>query len=187
MSETAKPVKGTSIQLKSENKVYKITQNIIAQPVKLMVGISTVVLAAIVLLITADVIGRYIFKRPVYGADELSGLLFLCVAACAFAYTQKEGSHIRIELFIKILPRTGRFVINIFNYLVALGMTSLICWQAFVSVRKLVLNLQGGSQASEILGIPWLPFVIILGLGFGVFALVILNNLIMTITKQASK
>lgn len=180
---TEHPTKGTEVQVNPENRVSLIAQKIISSPVKVMVGISSVLLMVIVLLVTFDVIGRYIFKRPISGADELAGLLLLCVAACAFSYTQTKGQHLRIDMLIKRLPKKARLVFDMFNFLVSLVVTALITWQVFAAASRIALNLQGGSRVSEQLHIPWLPILIILGLGFGVYALVILTNAIMTVTK----
>ncbi len=152
-----------------------------------MVGISSVLLIAVMLLVTTDVTGRYLFKHPFTGSDELVGLLLLCTAACAFSYTQKENRHVRIDLLIDRLAYRSRLIFDILNFFFATVITALISWQVFVAARKLYLNLQGGTQLSETLGIPWLPFMIILGLGFAIFALVLMGDLIISLVKVARR
>jgi TRAP-type transport system small permease protein len=187
MSETPKPsepqVNAPGEPVAPENKVNQVTQKIVSVPVNIIGGLGTVILGIITLYITADVIGRYILKKPIYGSDEMAGLLFLVVAACAFGYTQKVGRHIRIEMFHNILPKTGKFALDIFNYLVSFGISAIISWQMFAAAQRFILHLNASSAISEQLHLPFVPFVIILGVGFGLFALVILSNIIVTITK----
>jgi TRAP-type transport system small permease protein len=174
-------------QAGTEDKVSKTVQKIFSGPVKVMVGISSVLLIAVMLLVTTDVTGRYIFKHPITGSDELVGLFLLCAAACAFSYTQKEHRHVRIDLLIDRLAFRSRLVFDIINLFLAVVITALISWQVFIAARKLYLNLQGGTQLSETLGIPWLPFMIILGLGFAIFALVLMGDLIIALVKVARR
>ncbi len=191
MSETTKPIdhqpKMEAPQPEMEKRVSATINKIFSSPVNIMVAIGAGLLAVIMLLMTFDVIGRYIFKHPINGSDELVGLLLLCVAACAFSYTQKEKRHIRIDVIIDHIPRKLQLGFNVFNSLITLGMLSVITWQMFIAARKFVLNLQSGSAASEVLGIPWYPFLIILVIGFGVFTLVILADTILDFIKAISK
>lgn len=55
--------------------------------------VGAVVLFIMMLLTVGDVAGRYFFKRPIQGTHEITGLLLVCVAACALAYSQiKRGT-----------------------------------------------------------------------------------------------
>ncbi len=180
MSDSAKQAENHSgmpaSQNGTESPVSNIIQKIFTLPVKVMVRISSIFLVVLMLVVTADVIGRYLFKHPVTGSEEIEGLLLLCAAVFAFSYAQRERRHIRIELLIEHLTYRSRLVFDVLNYLIGLAIISLISWQVFVAARNLFLNLQGGTQLSETLDIPWLPFMIILGIGFAIFALVILGG-----------
>ncbi len=191
MSEVAPQAEGQPKQIapqsELEKKVSHIVKRIFSNPVKVMVTISSIFLAAMMLLVTSDVTGRYVFKTPVKGSDELVGLLLLCVAACAFSYTQQEKRHIRIDILIDHVPPRARLGFDIFNYLFSLGVYGLITWQIFGTARKYILHLQFGTSTSEILHIPWTPFLIILGLGFAILSLVMLSDMIIAIVKVVKR
>jgi TRAP-type transport system small permease protein len=191
LSEVAPQAEGqpkqAAPQSELEKKVSNIIKKIFANPVKVMVTISSIFLAAMMLLVTADVTGRYVFKTPVKGSDELVGLLLLCVAACAFSYTQQEKRHIRIDILIDRVPRRARLGFDIFNYLFSLGIYVLITRQIFIIVQRYINHLQTGTSTSEILHIPWTPFLIIMGLGFAILSLVMLSDMILTIVKVAKR
>ena len=179
--------KGIAPQSELEKKVSTVVKKIFSSPVRIMAAISSIFLALITLLVTSDVIGRYLFKHPIKGSDELVGLLLLCVAACAFSYTQTQNRHIRIDILLSRVHPRARLGFDIYNYLFSLGIFGLITWQIFVTARKYILNLQGGTSNSEILSIPWSPFLIILGLGFAIYSLVLLSDLIVVCVKAAKR
>jgi TRAP-type transport system small permease protein len=174
-------------QSELEKKVTKIVRKIFANPVKVMVTISSIFLAAMMLLVASDVTGRYVFKTPVKGSDELVGLLLLCVAACAFSYTQQEKRHIRIDILIDRVPPRAHLVFDIFNYLISVGIYSLMTRQIFIIVQRYILHLQTGTSTSEILHIPWTPFLIIMGLGFAILSLVMLSDMVIAIVKVVKR
>lgn len=182
MSETPKQADSTHIE-----SHLNLTKKIFSQPVKAMVAFSSVLLIVIMLLMAADVILRFLFRRPIEGSDELVGLLLLCIAACAFSYTQLDKRHVRIELFFEHLPKKVQLFLNIFNFLLAFAIASLIAWRMFVAARMYILNLQGGSPVSDVLGLPWFPYLVIAGIGFSIFALVLLADLLMTFGKAVKR
>lgn len=69
----------------------------------IMVGGSIVILA-IVLLVVADVSGRYLFNSPIKGSLELSGVMLGIVAFLCFSYALIKRSHIRMTLLLDRLP-----------------------------------------------------------------------------------
>ena len=69
----------------------------------IMVGGSIVILA-IVLLVVADVSGRYLFNSPIKGSLELSGVMLAIVAFLCFSYALIQRTHIRMTLLLDRLP-----------------------------------------------------------------------------------
>ena len=168
-------------------KLTKLTDKIFGGPVKLMVILGSIIILAMILLQTSDVFGRYVLRRPIQGTDELIGFLFLCLAAFSFSYTQRKKSHIRIDLFTKRFSEKWRLGLDIITYLITLIVASLISWQLFKTAVRFINHLQAGSSVTEILGIAWYPFQIILGIGFFVLALVALTDTIASILKVRQK
>lgn len=173
------------VALKSDSIIVSIISNKIINPlVRFMVNMGSFIILVMIILVDSDVVGRYL-KQPIQGTDELIGFLFLCFAACSFSYTQKEKKHIRIDLFLNKIPPRGRLALDFVCYLFTFVAASLISRQLFIVARQFILDLQSGSSVSEILSIPYSPFLIILGIGFAVFALVSLSDTIISIIKLA--
>ena len=169
------------------DKITKVTDKIVAGPIKLMLIISSVLLFVMMMVRVVDVGGRYFFKLPLYGADEAVGFLLLCVIACAFSYTQREKKHIRVEVLTEHLPKRVQSILDIINYVFSVAISGLITWQLSEAAKKFILGLQGGAPTSEILYLPWYPFYIILALGFAVYTLILLVDTIIAIARMAHK
>src|SRR5690554_3839925 len=60
--------------------------------------VPALLLALIVVALTADVVGRYIFSNPLQGAAEVSLIAFVWATYLAVAGVARQGRHIAIDL-----------------------------------------------------------------------------------------
>jgi len=73
-------------------------------------------------LTTADAIGRYLFNFPITGAYEVTEKYLMLVAVYLGAsYTYRGGANIRITLLVDRLPREVKLGLNIFAQVVSTG------------------------------------------------------------------
>ncbi len=170
-----------------EKKVNNFTDKIFSVPFKITKILGSGLIMVTVLLMTINVVGRYIFKRPVEGSDELIGFLILCTAAFAFSYTQREKQHLRVDVLIDRLSGKVRDFLDLFALILGLGVSIIISWQMFEAARKYILHIQGGPPVSWILGIPYYPFLLVLGVGYGVYALAVFSDAITFMIKLARR
>jgi TRAP-type C4-dicarboxylate transport system permease small subunit len=168
-------------------KISGAREKILAGPVGVMMTIGSVALFAMMVLRVVDVGGRYFFKHPFTGADELVGFLLLCMAACGFTYAQSRHAHIRIDIMTEHLPLKARRILDVYNFVIAIAISALITWQLSDAARRYIFNLQGGSAVSEDLQLPFYPFMIILALGFAIYTLVLLVDTIISIFRVMNK
>jgi TRAP-type C4-dicarboxylate transport system permease small subunit len=90
------------------------------------------VLAVLALLTFADVGGRYLFNRPVYGAYELIEILMGALIFTALPVVTYADRHITIDLLDSVTPRWAvRPRDFLVNSLSAAGL-GVIAWQLFV-------------------------------------------------------
>ena len=97
----------------------------------------SIFLLIMMMLTVSDVVGRYFFNRPMQGTNELTGLLLVCVAASALAYSQIKKGHIRVDLISGRLSPKGQMILDVIAYLFCLFGAALITWQTFVRGHKL--------------------------------------------------
>lgn len=163
--------------------ISMIVNKVFARPLDMMVIVGSAVLMCMMLLMTADVVGRYILKHPITGADEVVGFLLLCLAACSIAYTQKEKAHVRVILIAERLSPRSQTYLDVLVHFLGLAIVALISWQMFNGGRIYFIE----PRLTENLSITWFPFMFLLGIGFTIFGIIILADLLFTIAKAVKR
>jgi TRAP-type C4-dicarboxylate transport system permease small subunit len=68
---------------------------------------------AMMLLTTADAVGRYLLNRPILAAYELTtNYLMVAVIFLAMPYAYRQGANIRVTFLVDRLGRTARLAVN---------------------------------------------------------------------------
>jgi TRAP-type transport system small permease protein len=125
-------------------------------------------------LTAADVIGRYLFNRPITGVFEVTEYLVLILIFSFIGYTQSQKGHVAVDLLLVRFPARIRLLIEIGNHLVCLLLMGLITW---MGVQK-ALELKEVGEASPNLHIPAYPFVFFLVLGCMVMCIELLRDML---------
>jgi TRAP-type C4-dicarboxylate transport system permease small subunit len=123
--------------------------------------LATLVLAGMMLLTVADVLLRGFFNTVVPGSFELTVVLMVCVTFLGMGWTTLKGEHLKVDIIAGKLPKRGRVVLDIINYLAAAALCLLIMRQGFAQA----MLLRKMSIASPTLGIPQYPFVLVVVFG----------------------
>ena len=108
-------------------------------------------LIPMMLLTTADVIGRSYFRRPITGTYELSSYLLAVFILLGVAYTYQVGGHVRVTMFVSRLPARIASGVSIITTLLSLFIIAVLAWQGWVLGWE-------EKTVSEQLRIPELPF-----------------------------
>ncbi|WP_340151378.1 TRAP transporter small permease [uncultured Sneathiella sp.] len=150
--------------------------------------LSCVCLFGIMIIVTVDVMMRYLFASPLsWSYDLISLYLATLLFFAAVSDTFRRGSHVKIELFDKLGSTRMRATFEAIGYSSALIM---FCIMFEVSLDDAVKSLLGGDVISGAIAWPtWIPYMIA-SVGFGLLAIRILFTIaerIQTIvTGQAS-
>jgi TRAP-type transport system small permease protein len=134
--------------------------------------IGNIALASMMLLTTADVIGRYFFNAPVLGAYEITEYLMLIMVFSFLALAQSAKVHINVDIVFNHLPAGLRRVLERFNHLICLLMMLLVTW---MSIQR-IWELKRTGEASVLLKIPDYPFAAFLVIGCLVFCIEFFKN-----------
>ncbi|MDP2644804.1 MAG: TRAP transporter small permease [Desulfobacterales bacterium] len=143
------------------------------------------ILALMMLFVTADVAGRDFFNRPVRGTVEIVGLLLIVASTWGLGLCQVEKKHLRVTLLYDMFPRRVQRWLDIFAYGVCLVTAAIVSWQMLLLAIKYVWMPHGNT--SEILGLPFVPFMIALAWGFGWFGVVLLMDIYMSLREVEKK
>lgn len=133
----------------------------------------TVFVLAMVLLITANIIGRKL-GYPVAGAVGLAGFMLGAVVFLGLSHCEETESHVRVEFLLHHLSPKGRLSLLIFDYVVALLVFGAILWAVGIN------TLRSWYIKETLIGVILLPeypvkTIILLGCGL-MFIQLILNT-----------
>jgi TRAP-type C4-dicarboxylate transport system permease small subunit len=126
-------------------------------------------LLALMALTVLDVVRRYGFNAPIYGARDVAKLMLLCLVALSVAYSARTGGQVAIELFSQRLSPPLRRMLAIAVRLIAIPMLMILTWQLVNSG----INASRFGEASLALLLPFAPFYTVLALGMGLYTLVL--------------
>ena len=120
-----------------------------------------VMLFVLMILGTADVVGRYLFRSPITGTVESGRMMLMVIVVFGWAYTQATKSHVSVDFLVSRFPLRAQLVTDFITSILALGLFVLITWQAIVVG---LANLQDGRHV-PIIGVPVgiMDFIVSLG------------------------
>lgn len=130
--------------------------------------LSIALISVIILLVVANVVGRYFFRKPVLGHVELVQLLSVALVFFILAYTEYKGGHIKVDLVVRLLSRRIRAILGAITGILTLAFAVLMCWRG---ITLATANITPIYTRSEALSIPIAPFMFCLALGSFLFSL----------------
>jgi TRAP-type C4-dicarboxylate transport system permease small subunit len=133
-------------------------------------------------LAAANMLCRAVY-RPVPGSYELIG--FICALGVAFGmgYTQLHKGHVVVSILTERFSIGVNRVLDALNHLVGAGFFGLVSWQTL----KWGVEIAKSGELSETLKIPYYPVIYGVALGFAVYALTLLLDLILVFTPAEQK
>jgi TRAP-type C4-dicarboxylate transport system permease small subunit len=130
----------------------------------LLAGLATLALAV---LISFDVLMRYLFDRPQLFVDEVGPFLLLLVVFGGAAQTFRLGGHVRVDLVTGHLPPPARAWLRVLTLAVGIAFLSAVMW---VTVQSALTAFRYGRVSAVMLYPLWVPMLLI-PTGLGLMAL----------------
>jgi TRAP-type C4-dicarboxylate transport system permease small subunit len=122
---------------------------------------SGIILVALIGLTFFDVILRYIFSAPIFGARDLLEMGMVVVISLAFPFTWRAGGHIVVDLVpdygLKALTVTRDVTVRLIGGIIF----GLLSWRAWIRSDDAVLF----TEATNMIELPFSPFFIVLAIG----------------------
>jgi TRAP-type C4-dicarboxylate transport system permease small subunit len=126
-----------------------------------------VFLLAMVALTFADVVGRRIFGKPIYGSNDITEHLMALVVFCGLPLVTAAGAHLTIDLFDRLVSKSWMAWWRVLSSALVVVVLGVVAW-LFV---KHGLNASRISEVSQALRIPRGPLYIFMALSSGLSAL----------------
>ena len=140
-------------------------------------------LSAMMFLVMADVLLRYVFSKPISGAYEIVQYMMAIVIPFGIVYCAHEKGHVSVDVLFDLLPERIQGILNCVIYLIVLVLFLLIAWQNILFVSE---NYESG-YASPIIYVPAYPFVGTIALGFTALCLVLLGDFLNALLETVRK
>jgi TRAP-type C4-dicarboxylate transport system permease small subunit len=116
---------------------------------------AALLLFGLMLLTTADVIGRYVFNWPLRGAFEITELLLLALIFAGLPLASRADEHVTLDFIDMLLGAGGRQLlrrlIDLACGIIILG----LAWRVWIKAGKIAAY----GDTTEVLRIPVGPFV----------------------------
>lgn len=112
-----------------------MTQSALKRMISILETTASLVLAAMMLLTFVDVIGRYVFREPIFGATEMISTMLALLIFLGLGVANARDNHIVVELFDtairKRAPRLYDIVVQGFSLGAMLLLTAVLVYQAY--------------------------------------------------------
>lgn len=142
--------------------------------------VSAAAIIILMLLVTANVIGRYFFNSPITGAPEIACLLMIIIVFPALAWVALEGKHVKVDFIMDRFSPIAQAITDSITLIISLGIYAIISWRSFLAAMK-------SSDVSSLLSIPQAPFYWIMSVGWTLFAASIITLIIKNIAGVVKK
>lgn len=93
--------------------------------------IPAILMAVIVVALTADVVGRYVFNHPLQSASEVSLIAFIWLIYLAVAAVARKGQHIAIDVVTSLFSQRWQAIVETGVQLLTLGVMFYLIWNGF--------------------------------------------------------
>ena len=124
--------------------------------------LSCFVLGIMVLLVVANVCGRFLFEQPILGIVELIEMMMVIIGFFAIVYTAIHRGHVRVDLLLSRLSIRTKAILSSIGFLLSAATFAIITYQGTINAIYYAKNLE---QTSTVLAVPFAPFKFIMALG----------------------
>ena len=129
--------------------------------------ISSALIFGMVLLVSADVFGRYVLNKPLPGTFEISEALMVFIVFLAYAHTEATGGNIRIQLIERHITQRQKDLLDAFAYALGFFIFGVICWQGW---GQAMFSIEVGQRMQGLLRLPLAPAKLALVFGAALLA-----------------
>jgi TRAP-type transport system small permease protein len=157
-----------NIAKRTESYIHKISQN--------LRWISMGTLFLMMFLVTAGVIARYIFNKPIKGDMEIQELMMVLIVFVALPFLQHEKGNVYVELLVERLKGRPKAILQTVSQLLGMLILILIIWQTGIKAVHGLASMNTDVTLSLL--IPTAPFVLIADIGLVFFGIEWLIGLI---------
>lgn len=160
-------------------KNIQALEKVVKKVANILNSIAVVLLFILMIQGAADVIGRYLFNKPIIGTMERGQVFLGLMVLLSWGYTQIQKGHVSVDFFIAQFPPRLQEIINFITTFMVLVFCSLIVWQGLVIAQ---LYHEGG-RIIYVIHWPLALFQLFVPLSAFIFCLVLIMEMIQSFSK----
>ncbi len=141
----------------------KIVEKILMGIANVLSVCSTIIVAAMMLLVVVDVLMRALFNSPITGSIEITQMMMTGMIL-GFAKSCLGNDNLKVDVVMERMPRNVQYVVDIVVSVISIGVCALLTWRSFENAMYFQeKNMVYVTLAS----VPKWIFALILTAGFG--------------------
>lgn len=145
-------------------------------------AVGEVALVAMAALTVLNIILRLV-AEPILGTYEFVGYFGALVVGLPLAYCAARDGHIYIDMLTNRFPKRTRIVLGTIIGIICVFLIGMIAWVLIADATKM---LQLG-ELSPTLRIPYYPVTYLVGVGFILYALILVLNITKSLVEVRMK
>lgn len=87
--------------------------------------------------VSADVVGRYFFSKPILGMDEANEVLILWIVFLGAAWLVKKDAHVNMDIVMLMLKPRARAVVDMISSIICAAASLVIFWYSVIVILNL--------------------------------------------------
>ncbi len=163
-------------------KLAQYLERILYPVSRILNGVGSGVILGMVVLMTVNVILRYLFERPIKGTVELEEFMLVIVVFLGLSYAALEKRHVRIDFIVARFPKSAQAVINSITALLSAGLCLIMVWRCAIWAQ----NNWAHDSTSTLLQVPLSIFIYMTALGGALLFLVLLAECLHSLSELAN-
>ncbi len=144
--------------------------------------VAGLLLAACTVLIVVSSVGRYLFAWPVPDAFDISRLLIGACIMWGFASVGYRGGHIKVDLFVEMMPNHWRRWVDLFAWTLLLVFVVLLTWK----MSERVVSAYASNEATFDLRLEVWPLMALIWTGTALTILTVAVRIYLIATGQGT-
>jgi TRAP-type C4-dicarboxylate transport system permease small subunit len=157
-------------------ETFKAIRSFIERTIRFVATIGMVFVLPLMLITTADVVGRGFFNKPIAGTFELSEYMLAVIILLGAAYTQQVKGHVAVDFLTSNFSNKTQALCQTLVLFLSLFIVTILVWQGFM------LGIEEKGVTDQ-LRVPRAPFKMLVGVGGGLLWLQLFFDFIDSITK----
>lgn len=143
-------------------RILKKLETLFDYCLNIMAIIAAIMLAMIIVLVSADALGRYFFNQPILWVTEISEYSLIFITFLGSAWLLKKDGHVKMEVVLNYFNKATQAILGIISSLIGVVTYTFFVWYGTLTTWR---YFETGYFRPTVLEIPFAPIAAIIPIG----------------------